>query len=82
MERHFEEVDQFKYLGSVIAANGKVEADVRHRVNERCKVLGAMKGVMKNRWLGMNAKKVLYKKVVVLTVMYGSESWDMKVTER
>ena len=29
-----EKVDQFKYLGSVIAANGGVEADVRHRVHE------------------------------------------------
>ena len=76
-----EEVDQFKYLGSVIDANGGVEADVRHRVNERCKVLGALKGVMKNRGLGMNVK-VLYEKVVVPTVMYGSESWGMKVTER
>ena len=47
-----EEVDQFKYLGSVIAANGGVEADVRHKVNEGCKVLGALKGVMKNRGLG------------------------------
>ena len=77
-----EEVDQFKYLGSVIAANGGVEADVRHRVNEGCKVLGALKGVMKNRGLGMNVKKVLYEIVVVPTVMYGSESWGMKVTER
>ena len=68
------EVDQFKYLGSVIAANGGVEADVRHRVNEGCKVLGALKGVMKNRGLGMNVKKVLYEKVIVPTVMYGSES--------
>ena len=76
------EVDQFKYLGSVIAANGGVKADVHHRVNEGCKVLGALKGVMKNRGLGMNVKKVLYEKVVVLTVMYGSESWGMKVTER
>ena len=67
-----EEVDQSKYLGSVIAANGGVEADVRHRVNEGCKVLGALKGVMKNRGLGMNAKKALYEKVVVPTVMYGS----------
>ena len=33
-----EEADQFKYLGSVIAANGGVEADVCHRVNERCGV--------------------------------------------
>ena len=44
-----EEVDQFKYLGSVIVANGGIEADVSHRVNERCMVLGAMKGVMKCR---------------------------------
>ena len=72
-----EEVDQFKYLGSVIAANGGVEADVCHRVNEGCKALGALKGVMKNRGLGMNVEKV-----VVPTVMYGSESWGMKVTER
>ena len=76
------EVDQFKYLGLVIVANGGVEADVRHRVNEGCEVLGALKGVMKNRGLGMNVKKVLYEKVVVPTVMYGSESWGMKVTER
>ena len=77
-----EEVDQFKYLGSVIAANGGVEADVRHRVNEGCKVLGALKGVMKNRELRMNVKKVLYEKVVVPTVKHGSESWGMTVTER
>ena len=55
---------------------------MHHRVIEGCKVLGALKGVMKNRGLGMNVKKVLYEKVAVPTVMYGSESWGMKVTER
>ena len=50
-------------------------------VNEGCKVLGALKGVMKNRGLGMNVKKVLFEKMVVPTVMYGSESWGMKATE-
>ena len=53
----------------VVAANGGVEADVHHRVNEGCKVLGALKGVMKNRGLGMDVKKVFYEKVVVPTVM-------------
>ena len=57
-----EEVDQFKYLGSILAANGGVEADVRHRVNEGCKMLGALKGVMKNRRLGMNGKKLCMRK--------------------
>ena len=31
---------------------------MHHRVNEGCKVLDALKGVMKNRGLGMNANKV------------------------
>ena len=65
----FEEVDRFKYLGLVIAASGGVEADMSHRVNEGCKVLGALKGVMNNRGLGMNIKNVLYEKLVVPTVM-------------
>ena len=77
-----EEVDQFKYLGAIVAANGGVEADVCHRVNEGCKMLGAMKGVMRNRGLRMNVKKVLYERVIVPTVTYGSELWGMKVSER
>ena len=59
----------FFLLIFMVLGNGGVEADVRHRVNEGCKVLGALKGVMKNRGLGMNVKKVVYEKVVVPTVM-------------
>ena len=77
-----EEVDQFKYLGSIISANGGVEADVSHRVSEGSKVLGAVNGVIRNRGLGMNVKKVLYEKVIVPTVTYGSELWGMKEKER
>ncbi|XP_068232101.1 uncharacterized protein [Palaemon carinicauda] len=78
-----EEKDQFNlYLGSVVAANGGVEADVRERVNGECKALRAVKGVVKNRVLGINVKRVLYEKGIVLTVIFGSELWGMKVTER
>ena len=44
--------------------------------------VGALKGVMKNRGLRMNDKKVLYEKVIEPTVMYGSELWGMKVNVR
>ncbi|WP_435316529.1 reverse transcriptase domain-containing protein, partial [Klebsiella pneumoniae] len=77
-----EEVNQFKYLGSIIAAGGGVETDVSHRISEGCKVLGGMKSLMKNRGLGMNIKKVLYERVIVPTVTYGSELWGMKVSDR
>ena len=45
-------------------------------------MLGALKELMQNRGLGMNVKNALYEKVVVPTVMYGSELWGLKVTER
>ena len=77
-----EEVDQFKYLGSVIAAKGDVGEDVTNRVKEGCKVLGALNSVIRNRSLGMNVKRALYEKVVVPTVLYGSELWGLKKTER
>ena len=77
-----EQVDQFKYLGSIIAENGGVEADVSNRVKEGSKVLGAVSGVIKSRGLGMDVKRALYEKVIVPTVTYGSELWGMKESER
>ncbi|XP_068234374.1 uncharacterized protein [Palaemon carinicauda] len=77
-----EEVDQFKYLCPVVAANGGVEAVVHQSVNEACKLLVAEKGVVKNRGLGVNVKRVLFEKVIAPTLTYGSELWGMKVTER
>ncbi|XP_068247711.1 uncharacterized protein [Palaemon carinicauda] len=58
-----------------------MESDLRQRLNEGCKVLGVVKGVVKDRTLGMNIKRVLHKKVIVPTGMYGSELWGMKVTK-
>ena len=54
-----EQVEQFKYLGSVIAADGGIEADIKHRINEGSKVFGALKGIVGNRELRSIVKKVL-----------------------
>ena len=44
--------------------------------------MGALKGVLSNRGLGMNAKKSLYEGVIVLMALYGSETWSMRGAER
>ena len=68
-----EEVECFKYLDSQVAADGGCESDVVHRMNEGFKAWGAMKSVLCNRGLGINAKKCLYEGVIVPTVLYGAE---------
>ena len=52
-----EEVDCFKYLGSQVAANRGCETDVVHRMNEGYRARGALKSVLRNRGLGIKAKK-------------------------
>ena len=58
-------MDCFEYLGSQVAANGRCERDVVHRINEGYRAWGALKSVLSNRGLGIKAKKWLYKGVIV-----------------
>ena len=77
-----EEVSSFKYLGCQIASDGRVEQDVRSRVTEGRRCLGTVKGIFRNRHLGMRAKRQVYEGVIVPTVLYGAESWSTRVVER
>ncbi len=77
-----DEVECFKYLGSHIAVDRGIEGEVKFRTNEVGKVCGGVKRVFKCRSLGLNAKRRLYEEVVVPTVMYGAETWNMGAAER
>ena len=72
-----QELDCFKYLGSQVAADGGCERNVVHRMNEGYRSWGALKRVLTNRGLGMNAKNCLYEGVIVPTELYGAEAWGI-----
>ena len=47
-----EKVDCFKYLGSKVAADGRCEMDVVHRMNEGYRAWGVLKSVLNNKCWG------------------------------
>ena len=59
----------FKYLGSLVAADGGCERDVVHKMDEGYKIWGALKSVLCNTGLGINTKKCLYEGVIVPTAL-------------
>ena len=63
-------------------ADGGVKEDVSMRVGEGIRTFGAMKRGWRARSATLNVKRELYEKTVVLTVIYVSESWGMRVEER
>ena len=48
----------FKYLGSQVAADGRCERDVEHRMNEGYRAWGALKSVLSNRGMGIKGQEV------------------------
>merc|ERR1712237_20261 len=74
-----EVVISFKYLGSCFSSGGGVKEDVSMRVGEGMETFGAMKRVWSARSVTLNVKRELYERIVVPTVIYGSESWGMRV---
>ena len=58
------------------------EMDMAHRMNEGYRAWGALKSVLRNRGLGIKAKKCLYEGVIVPTALYGADAWGMRSAER
>ena len=65
-----------------MAADGGCERNVVHRMIEGYRAWGALKSVLSNRELGIEAKKCLYEGVIVLTALYGADAWGMRGAER
>ena len=61
-----------------MAADGRCERDVVHRMNEGYRAWGALKSVLNKRVLGINVKKCRYKGAIVSTAFYGAEAWGMR----
>ena len=77
-----EQVDCFKYLGSQVAADGGCERDGVHRMNEGYRASRALKNVLRNRGLGIKAKKCLYEGVIAPTALYGADALGMRSAAR
>ena len=77
-----EDVEVFKYLGSLVTAEGGMEADVQLRVLEGSKVLGAVRRVLKGRTMNWEVKKTLNQQVIVPTVIYGAETRALREAAR
>ena len=72
-----QEVDKFNYLEVMISTDGGMGDKVPHRVPEGRKVWRTMANLWKENMTSREVKRELYEKVVIPTVVYGSETWAL-----
>ena len=69
-------VKEFQYLGSIIAADGQIDAEVDKRLANASKAFGALqKAVFTNTNLSLTTKRQVYQACVLSVLQYGGECW-------
>jgi hypothetical protein len=73
-----EQVDQCKYLGSIINDNNSIEEEIKERIVLGTKVYYANLKFFKSKLVTKYSKLKLYRSVIIPTVTYASETWVLK----
>ena len=76
------EVDKFNYLGVMISKDGGMGEEVTHRVLERRRFWETMVKLWKENIMSREVNPELYERVVISTVVSGSETWSLSARER
>ncbi len=77
-----EEVNEFKYLVSVMCKHGATEGEIRERAMQGRKVIGSLGCIMNGRSVSTEVKRDLRNTVIVPTLTYASETWAWNETQR
>ena len=75
-----ETVSDFIFLGSKTTADGDCSHEIKRRLLFRSKVMTNLDSILKSRDITLPAKFPVVKAVVFPVVMYGCESWTIKLS--
>ena len=76
-----ETVADFIFLGSKITADGDCSHEIKRRLFLGRKVMTHLDSTLKSREITLSTKVCLVKAMVFPVVMYGYESWTIKIAE-
>ena len=74
-EKVIEFVNEFTYLGSILASTGKVDEDIRCRIGKAIGVFRKMNDIWTSKKITLRIKLQLFNAIIVPMMLYGSETW-------
>ena len=76
---HLESVSQFKYLGTIISQDGRMDAEITYRVQKATNTYYAISGtIFGKKEVTKKTKTRLHNSIVEPVLTYGCESWPMQ----
>jgi hypothetical protein len=74
--RCFENVAQFRYLGTMITNQNLIQEEIKRRLNSGNACYHSVENILSSRLLSKNTRIKISKTIILSVVLYGCETWS------